>query len=68
MKYIGLSSGFHDAGLTVVDDKGEILFAGHSERYSKKKHDANLCEDIIAEAVKMQPVTSLSCTTMKNHG
>jgi carbamoyltransferase len=52
MKYIGLSCGFHDAGLTVVDDKGEILFAGHSERYSKKKHDANLCEDIIAEAVK----------------
>jgi len=52
MKYIGLSCGFHDAGLTVVDDKGEILFAGHSERYSKKKHDANLCEGIIAEAVK----------------
>ena len=25
MKYIGLSCGFHDAGLTVVDDKGGAI-------------------------------------------
>ena len=45
MSYIGISAGFHDAGISVISDNGNILFAGHSERYSKKKHDANLCED-----------------------
>lgn len=52
MNYIGISSGFHDAGLSVVNDNGDILFAAHSERYSKKKHDSNLCVDIIDEALK----------------
>jgi carbamoyltransferase len=50
MMYVGLSCGFHDAGLSIVSDTGEILFAAHSERYSKNKHDANLCEGIIKEA------------------
>ena len=39
---LGVSAGFHDAGVSVVDSRGNILFAGHSERYSKKKHDKNL--------------------------
>jgi carbamoyltransferase len=52
MNHIGISCGFHDAGLTVINDKGDILFAGHSERYSKQKHDANLCEGIIKDALK----------------
>jgi carbamoyltransferase len=51
MIHVGLSCGFHDAGLSVVSDTGNILFAGHSERYSKKKHDANLCDGIIDEAL-----------------
>lgn len=38
MNYIGISSGFHDAALSVIDKKGNILFAGHSERYNKEKH------------------------------
>jgi carbamoyltransferase len=50
--YIGISCGFHDAGLTVVSDTGNILFAAHSERYSKNKHDANLCDGIVDEAMK----------------
>ena len=50
-KYIGISCGFHDAGVAVVDGEGEILFAGHSERYSKQKHDKNLCPEIIDEAL-----------------
>jgi carbamoyltransferase len=50
--YIGLSCGFHDAGLSIVSDTGNIVFAAHSERYSKKKHDADLCEGIIDEAMK----------------
>ena len=52
MNYIGISCGFHDAGLTVVNNQGDILFAGHSERYSKKKHDAYLCEGIVDDALK----------------
>ena len=52
MNYIGVSCGFHDAGLTVISNQGDILFAGHSERYSKKKHDAHLCEGIVDDALK----------------
>jgi len=51
MNFVGISCGFHDAGVSVVNDKGDILFAGHSERYSKKKHDANLCEGILDDAM-----------------
>ena len=50
-KYIGVSCGFHDAGVSVIDSEGEILFAGHSERYSKQKHDKDLCPEIIDEAL-----------------
>ena len=50
-KYIGVSCGFHDAGVSVVNSEGDILFAGHSERYSKQKHDKDLCPEIIDEAL-----------------
>ena len=50
MKYIlGVSAGFHDAALCLLDNNGCIEFAGHSERYSKKKNDANICPEIISE-------------------
>jgi carbamoyltransferase len=51
MNYIGISAGFHDAAVTVIDQAGDILFAGHSERYSKNKHDKHLCQDIIKDAI-----------------
>ena len=51
MIILGISSGFHDAGVTVVED-GEILFASHSERYSKQKNDAWLNQDIINAALE----------------
>ena len=51
MNYIGISSGFHDAAISVVDSQGEILFAGHSERYSKNKHDKDICEELLADAL-----------------
>ena len=51
MNYVGISCGFHDAGLSVVDDEGNILFAGHSERYSMQKHDKDLCPEIIQDAL-----------------
>ena len=50
MNYIGISAGFHDAALSVIDDNGNILFAGHSERYNKHKHTKHLCMDIVKDA------------------
>lgn len=50
MNYVGVSCGFHDAALSVVDNNGQILFAGHSERYSKKKHDSELSLDLVKDA------------------
>ena len=46
---LGISAGFHDAAATVIRSDGEILFAGHSERYSKKKNDANICLELMEE-------------------
>lgn len=51
MNYVGISCGFHDAALSVVDDCGNILFAGHSERYSKIKHDDSLCPKLIQDGL-----------------
>jgi carbamoyltransferase len=50
MNYLGISSGFHDAAISVIDDRGNILFAGHSERYSKNKHDKDVCEGLLYDA------------------
>ena len=38
---IGFSEGFHDAAVAVVVED-QIVYATHSERYSKKKHDKRL--------------------------
>ena len=46
---LGFSAGFHDAAVSVIDDSGKILFAGHSERYSKKKNDAHIHLDLLNE-------------------
>ena len=50
---LGISAGFHDAAISVISDKGDILFAGHSERYSKIKNDPNLCPEIVQELYGM---------------
>jgi len=50
MNILGISAGFHDAGIALIND-GEIVFAGHAERYSKHKHDSKLNEQIIADAL-----------------
>ena len=49
---LGISAGFHDAACTVIDTRGTILYAGHAERYSKKKNDANLNVDMLFEAAR----------------
>jgi carbamoyltransferase len=49
MNILGISAGFHDAAATVINRSGDILFAGHSERYSKLKNDPNLSRGLIDE-------------------
>jgi carbamoyltransferase len=48
-KILGISAGFHDAAASIVDRDGNIVFAAHSERYSKTKNDAGLHADLLAE-------------------
>src|SRR4051794_13484561 len=45
----GVSANEHDASLAVVKDQ-EILFASHSERYSRVKNDGHLHPDLIDAA------------------
>ena len=44
MRVIGISEGYHDAGLTILEGD-RILHASHAERYSKKKGDKWLHPD-----------------------
>jgi carbamoyltransferase len=46
---LGVSAGFHDAAITLIRNDGEIVFAGHSERYSKQKNDANISLGLLQE-------------------
>jgi carbamoyltransferase len=46
---LGISAGFHDAAATVIRSDGEIVFAGHSERYSKVKNSPVLDAGLISE-------------------
>jgi len=49
MNILGISAGFHDAAATVINRQGDILFAGHSERYSKLKNDPHIDPGLIQE-------------------
>ena len=46
--YLGISSQNHDASTALIDGD-KILWAAHSERYSRKKNDTVLHEDMIKE-------------------
>lgn len=50
MNILGISAGWHDAGVSVIHN-GKILFAGHAERYSKVKHDKHINYEILNEAL-----------------
>lgn len=60
MNTLGISAGFHDAAVSVIDSAGNILFASHSERYSKVKHDAQLCHDLVNAALSYGPVNQIA--------
>ncbi len=56
MNILGISAGFHDAAAAVINYQGDILFAGHSERYSKVKNDASIHKHLIKDINKFGPV------------
>ena len=58
MKILGINCMNHDAAMAVVDYSsgiGEILWAAHSERYSKVKNDHYLNQKIVDEAKTFGP-------------
>ena len=46
---LGISAGFHDAAAALITTQGDIVFAGHAERYSKQKNDAHIHPALLAE-------------------
>jgi carbamoyltransferase len=52
MNILGISAGFHDAAASVINSHGDILFASHSERYSKIKNDPNICFELINDILE----------------
>jgi carbamoyltransferase len=50
MNILGISAGFHDAGISFISDD-KILFDAHSERYSKVKHDSELNTKILSDCI-----------------
>jgi carbamoyltransferase len=51
MRIIGVNETTHDAAMAVIEN-GEILFAGHAERYSKQKNDWYNNDLILMDALK----------------
>jgi carbamoyltransferase len=51
MIILGINETSHDASVSLIKD-GEILFAGHSERYSKEKNDWYINDSLIKDALQ----------------
>lgn len=50
MIILGINETSHDASVSLIKD-GKILFAGHSERYSKQKNDWYINDSLINDAL-----------------
>ena len=62
MRILGINCMNHDAAMAVVDysdGSGEILWAAHSERYSKIKNDHFLNQRIVDEANMFGPFSKV---------
>ena len=46
MRFVGYSEYYHDAGFAIINEDGVVEFATHGERYSKKKNDPHLPEEL----------------------
>jgi len=51
MIVLGINETSHDASVSLIED-GEILFAGHAERYSKQKNDWYVNDNLIKDALQ----------------
>ena len=51
MIILGINETSHDASVSLIKD-GEILFAGHAERYSKEKNDWYVNDSLIKDALQ----------------
>ena len=51
MKILGINALNHDAAVAMIED-GEVLFAGHSERYSGIKNDSDLNKLLIRDCFR----------------
>ena len=51
MIILGINETSHDASVSLIKD-GEILFAGHAERYSKQKNDWYVNDSLIKDALQ----------------
>jgi carbamoyltransferase len=51
MIILGINETSHDASVSLIKD-GEILFAGHAERYSKQKNDWYVNDSLITNALQ----------------
>ena len=51
MIILGVNETSHDASISLIKD-GEILFAGHAERYSKQKNEWYINNSLINDALK----------------
>lgn len=60
MNILGISAGFHDAAISLISEHGDILFAGHAERYSKQKNDENLNAALMAELQEFGPYSTVA--------
>jgi carbamoyltransferase len=51
MIILGVNETSHDASVSLIKD-GEILFAGHAERYSKQKNDWYINDSLVKDALQ----------------
>jgi carbamoyltransferase len=59
MNYWGICALSHDASIAVVQDR-DVVFAAHSERYSRVKNDPFLAAGLVAEALSYGPPDAIA--------
>jgi carbamoyltransferase len=60
---LGLSCYYHDSACCLLKD-GEVIFAAHEERYTRKKHDEALPLKAVEQALRFAGITMDDITAM----
>jgi len=68
MRYVGYSENFHDAGLAILSEEGEIELAVHAERYTKVKNDPILPDELWSFIQENDDVTFYEDPTARAEG